>query len=82
MSREIVFTHKGWFGICPVYLAGLDSDAPNVEARYWALKWLIDLFVWIFGAVIWLRTSMDPLYEPEWPLLITGELNPPLVRHD
>lgn len=34
----IEFTHRGWFGICPVYLANLHSDAPMVhERRPWML---------------------------------------------
>jgi hypothetical protein len=28
-----LFTHKGWFGICPVYIGDLDTDAPRLTPR-------------------------------------------------
>ena len=43
MNTTVIYTHKGWFGLCPVYLAGIDSDGPNVDPRHWSLGWLMDL---------------------------------------
>lgn len=28
-----MLTHKGWFGICPVYIGGIESDGPLIVER-------------------------------------------------
>lgn len=69
------YTHKGWFGICPIYLRNPDSDCPTVAPRW---NWVVPLFVvseWWQGAAIWLCTVVNPDYEPRWKIRITGELN-------
>lgn len=81
MGQEIIYTHKGWFGMCPVYLAGVETDCPDLDVRHWSLAWLLTMSVWMLGSMIWIRTAMDPLYDPEFPIVITGELPTPVVRH-
>lgn len=82
-ETTVIYTHKGWFGVCPVLLAGIDSDGPNVDPRHWSLGLLMDLSEVVFGAYIHLRTSLDQDYEPAWPILVTGELPRPIIRtHD
>lgn len=80
MSNTVIYTHKGWFGICPVFLAGIDNNCPNVDPRHWSLGWLMDLSEVVFGSYIYLRTMFDPAFEPMWPLVITDELAKPIIR--
>lgn len=80
MSYTLTYTHKGWFGLCPVYLARLSSPAPVVEPRHWSLAWLMDLTELLFACAFMLRMVADPHYEPQWPLQITGKLQPPKVE--
>jgi hypothetical protein len=68
------YSHRGWFGICPIYLGNLHSDAPAVAPR-WELA--VPLFVvseWWQGACIYICTLVDPEYIPCWKFRITGEL--------
>lgn len=69
-------THKGWFGICPVYFANLDSDAPLVVERHWSLLPLMLLSESCFGIVFALASLLTD-FEPQWPLRVTGELDTP-----
>lgn len=75
---KIKLTHKGWFGLCPVYFADIDSDAPLAEPRHWSLGWLMHLSVAIYSAVIFMKTVIDPEWMPVWPLRVTGELAVPI----
>lgn len=71
---KIALTHKGWFGVCPVYIGDLDGGAPLVVERH---SLLLPLFVFselMFGLV------MRAMYicgaePPGWPLRLTGELD-------
>lgn len=76
MSTSVQLTHKGWFGICPVYLANLDSAAPLVVERHWVLLPLMLLSECCFGLVFVLGSFLAG-FEPAWPLRVTGELAPP-----
>lgn len=68
------YTHAGWFGLCPVYIAGLESDAPLVEPRHWVCAPLFWLSLWANSVVFWCCSVMDPTFEPQWPLKITAKL--------
>lgn len=67
---KIPLTHKGWFGICPVYFGRLDSEAPLVVERHWVFMPLMMLSEFVYGLVLMFAE------EPQWPLRITGELPP------
>lgn len=83
MKLKVTYTNKGWFGLCPVYFANLDSEAPDIHPRHWSLEWLMDLSEFIYGPCHWLKSVADPLYEGGWPLQVTGELNPPkVIEHE
>lgn len=75
----MLLTHRGWFGICPVYFGNLDSDGPLVEPRHWSVLWLMPLSEAIWGAAFAARGMIDPAFVPQWPLVITGELHPPIT---
>ncbi|MBK6742509.1 MAG: hypothetical protein IPG66_05825 [Hydrogenophilales bacterium] len=81
-SFDQVYTHKGWFGICPVWLADIDTDCPAVWPRY-GLQFLLGASELLYGGMIWLLTAMNPDAEPLFPIVITGELRrPKVIRHD
>lgn len=68
------FTHKGWFGICPVYLADLDGDGAIVEPRsalLWPLMRLSEAFM---GLAILVCSAIYEDYEPVFAIRVTGEL--------
>lgn len=79
MKVTVSYTHKGWMGLCPVYLADPYGPNPRVDARHAWLEWLHDLSLGIFRFLMQIRLRQDPNYEPLWPLVLTGELNPPKV---
>lgn len=68
------FTHKGWFGLCPIYIADLESGEPTLVERHRVFFPLFLLSEFVFGAIFAVQTALDPYYEPEWPIRITGEL--------
>lgn len=67
-------THKGWLGLCPIYLSGIDEEGPVVEPRWRVLAWLLPVSDAIFGICFALMTRIDPDYEPAWPIRVTGRL--------
>lgn len=68
------FTHKGWFGICPVYLADFQTYSPLVEPRHWVLYPFFWFSLSAFGFHMMFMELLKPGYEPGWPLVITGKL--------
>lgn len=74
--KQVPFTHKGWFGLCPVYIAEDDSiEGPRLEPRLPFTEWLIHLSAWVY----------DLLNAESFPIMFTGELDPPKlidVDHD
>ena len=75
----VTLTHKGWLLLCPVYFADLDSPAPVVEPRWACIRWLEDVSLALFDAVVSVRMALDPYFEPSFPLLVTGRLATPKV---
>lgn len=80
MGYSLTFTHRGWFGLCPVRIARLDSPCPVLEAAHWSLEWLMDLSEVLLCAAAWVHAQLDPAYEPEWPIWLAAEIVPPLVK--
>ena len=76
MATEIIFTHKGWFGLCPVYFAGIETEGPVVEPRNQFVEWLMTLSEYVFGTYFLIRATLNAYYEPEWPMVVTGEIEP------
>lgn len=76
---EVSVTHKGWFLLCPVYFGQLDSPAPVVEPRWACVRWLEDVSLALFDAVVSVRMCLDPYFEPRFPLFVTGKLAKPRV---
>lgn len=74
MADDPIYTHKGWFGCCPVYFAGLETDAPLVEARHWIYTPLLIFSETFYDFYFAVASMLDPDFEPMWPLTVTGEL--------
>ena len=71
---EVVFTHKGWLGLCPVLIGDLDKEDGILAPRRWILwAWLELMFIIYAGAFV-LRGLFDPDFEPAWPLMVTGRV--------
>lgn len=66
------FTHKGWFGLCPVYFAGLDTEAPVVDPRHWLATPLMLASELVFSLVFAAANLVNPDFEAAWPLKVTG----------
>jgi hypothetical protein len=79
MTPPITFTHKGWFGLCPVYIGDINTEGPCLDPRHWSLSWLMPVSEAIFGMAFWIMTTINPDYEPMWPIRITGKLAQPIV---
>lgn len=71
------FTHKGWFGLCPVYFADLESEAPHVHPRHWIFTPLMMLSEVFFSVAFWCAGFINPDFEPAWALRVTGALEEP-----
>jgi hypothetical protein len=68
------YTHKGWFGFCPVYLRNTFTSNPGVMPRYRWLTPVLYLNVWLQEIGIGLCSMVDPEWEPTWKIRLTGEL--------
>lgn len=73
---KIPLTHKGWFGVCPVYLGNVDSESPFVHERHWAALPLFMFSELMFAVCALCMALMNPFFEPKLPIRITGELPP------
>ena len=80
-TNSVTFTHKGWFGICPVHFANIGSPAPHINPRHWCLEPVMILSEVLFSTYFWLRTTLDPTFDPQWPLQVTGELEKPITLY-
>lgn len=72
---EITYTHKGWFGLCPVYISEPHSDEPSIEPRYLCTDWLLALSAWIWS---WDFSFVEG-DDKALPIRVTGELEDPFV---
>ncbi len=75
---KVTLTHKGWFGICPVYFDDPYSDQPFIHPRQDWMEFLFDISEHFFGAIHWCQELVDPYADLWYPITITGELDPPI----
>lgn len=52
-------THTGWFLLCPLWLADIDTDAPVPIPRH-VPDWWFDFNLWLNNGVQWLISLHDP----------------------
>ena len=79
--EPIQFTHKGWFGVCPVYYADIEADCPMVDPRLPRLFMPLLLFSsFMYQVVMACVMAIDPSVYVGFPLYITGALEKPITR--
>ena len=67
------YSHRGWFGFCPVYINNPWSGSPSVCPR---AKWLMPLMllnVAIQRMAIAACLLVNPYWSPTWKMRVTGE---------
>jgi hypothetical protein len=69
------WTHKGWFGFCPVYLADDGDGGLMLTPRRWWFNPLYYLSGWIQQLRITVCSWLVPGYVPLWKFRITGEFH-------
>lgn len=75
MSERPTYTHEGWFGMCPIYIANPFTDeAPALEARWWWLEWWFTLNALMFQAINWAMSYANPEHDGYFPIRITREI--------
>lgn len=65
-------THKGWFLLCPVLLADVETDCPYIETRRFIPEWWFSANAAVVNVFLDIAAAMG--YEPMYPILITGEV--------
>ena len=70
-------THRGWFGLCPVYFGDLNSEAPMVVPRHALFEPLMSLSEILYDVAAYCCQVINPQFEPQWPLRVTGQLDEP-----
>lgn len=70
------YTHRGWFGFCPIYIGQPYSYCPDIIARRRWLQPLLDLNVWLQEVAISVCRLMDPYWSPMWKIRLTGKISP------
>ncbi len=69
------FTHKGWFGICPVYVQFKTPGMPLLESRHVIFEPLMAISEAWYMVKFTVLGLLCEEYEPMWPILITGEVD-------
>lgn len=76
----VTYTHKGWIGLCPVYIGEPDSEKPNIDSRDLIPYWWLHLNLWLFELAGFALEALDPTYKFQWPIAITGKLEKPVTQ--
>lgn len=80
MIEKVEFTHYGWFGICPVIYADLETEQPRVEPRWDILAFLFIASEFMQHKYMEVRSRLDSDCEPNFVLSVSGEFKSPYVR--
>ena len=68
-------TNKGVFGLCPVYYANINSEAPLIVVRHWLLVPLMWLSEFVFD-LCFMAQDLAGAEPTGWPLKVTGKIEP------
>ena len=66
-------THVGWFLLCPVLLANVETDCPYLETRRFIPDWWFTANREVVDAFLFITDMMG--FDCAYPILITGELS-------
>jgi hypothetical protein len=82
MRETIKYTHYGWFGFCPVYIADIDTDEPDLAPRWENAvgDWLFTASEAMFFAMFKVNYYLNPEMDPAFPIRVSGELDEPFER--
>ena len=67
------YTHKGWFGFCPIYLRNTFTDNPHICPR---AKWLMPVMrfnIVLQQLAIGACMMVNSDWVPVWKIRLTGE---------
>lgn len=81
MSKQLVsatYTHKGWVGICPVYIGGIEDGTWRIDARRWWLEPLHDFSLALYRLTFRLVEAMGGDVAG-FPVRITEKMSEPLT---
>jgi len=67
------YSHKGWFGFCPIYVNNPYSNCPDVCPRRPWLMPLMRLNIEIQRLAVGVCMMMDPYWSPVWKVRLTGK---------
>ena len=73
MNKTFQFkrTHHGKLHGVPVWLDMTNKDCPCVEAKYGRIGEIaLDFMESVFGAYVYLKTMVDPFYEPMYRIQV------------
>lgn len=72
----VIFTHYGWFGFCPVLLGRKTNGILAMQPR-WKLVPIMAASGVCTAIYINIRRNLNPNYNPEFLIRVTGKLNKP-----
>lgn len=78
MKKTITYTHRGWFGVCPVHVGGLGTSAPDIDPRHFLLEPLFWVSEFVFS-LCFIAEDLLGLPSHGWPVRMTGKLAEPIV---
>lgn len=81
MIVSATYTHRGWFGFCPVYLGGLTTECPSVMPRHYIFDPLLTLVCALCDAADWALEKINPNGPGlQVGFLVTDELDNPITK--
>jgi len=69
------FTHRGWLGFCPVYMALEGTDGMLIQERNGIPAWWLGFAEMVMGCLITVLSLVDPWWEPQFMFIETGEID-------
>ena len=67
------YSHRGWFGFCPIYVNNPHGKCPDVCPRHPWLMPLMRLNIEIQRLAVGACMMMNPDWEPVWKIKLTGK---------
>lgn len=66
------YTHRGWFGPCPVYFLLWGTDGVEMIERNWVPTWWLGAATVMHNAFNAAGAAVSAAYEPRYVVLQTG----------
>jgi hypothetical protein len=68
------YTHRGWFGFCPIYLRDTYTNNPSITPRRAWLMPVLKASIFLQELAIGACSIANPHWEPVWKIRLTGKL--------